>query len=135
MEFLGHAQKLQGAQRAEKKFQDRLNQHLNQQSVTNNQLIEQIRQETLLSAREDQALERKRRSAENNQLRHQQNHTAKQLVLGDWEINPKKFATLEATGDYYETFLEGRGYKVTKRTVIKWLSKRAAELGIPFGKR
>lgn len=135
MEFLGHAQKLQDAQRAEKKFQDRLNQHLNQQSVTNNQLIEQIKHETLLSAREDQALERKRRSAENNQLRHQKNHAAKKLVLDDWEIHPKKFGTLEATGDHYETFLEGLGYKVTKRTVIKWLSKRASELGIPFGKR
>ena len=135
MELLGHAQKLRDTQRLEKKFEDRLNQHLNQQSITTSQLIAQIKQESHIASLEEQSLQRKRRSAENNQLRHQENHAAKKIVLESWELNPRQFGTLEATGDYYEEVLRKLGYQTKQRTVVKWVSKRAAELGIPFGKR
>jgi hypothetical protein len=135
MELLGYAQKLRDAQRLEKKFEDQLNQHLNQQSITNNQLVAKIKQESQMLAREEQALERKRRSAENNQRRHQDNHAAKKVVLESWELNPRQFTTLEGAGDHYEEVLRELGYTTKQRTVVKWISKKAAELGIPFGKR
>jgi hypothetical protein len=135
MELLWHSKRLHESQRHEEIFNDRLDQHLNQQSIPNDQMIEQIRAETLASFRKEQEFERKRWSEENKQVRHRKNHEAKKIVLESWEIKRKEFKTLVEAGEYYVKVLQEKGYNLTQRTVSGWMSIRAAELGIPIGKR
>lgn len=131
MELIGYSQRLYESQR----LKERLNQSLNQQSIPNDQLIEEFRQKIILHVEQEKEFDRKQRSAEGNNVRHQKDYEAKKIVLSRWEKNPKEFKTLEEVGKHYEKVLNDMGYPHKKKTVIGWVRIRAPEIGISFGKR
>ena len=83
-------------------------------------------------SKEREIKEKKDKSKNLNDKRHEKTYAAKSLVINEWEKEPSAFSSAEKAGLHFADWLEEKGIKYEPRTVTNWIRAHAKQIGIVF---
>lgn len=74
--------------------------------------------------------EKSEKSKKLNQIRHEKNYAAKNMVIDEWKKEPSAFPSAEKAGLHFADWLETKGIKYEPRTVTTWIRDYAKKIGL-----